>query len=315
MRITSLLPVVTGLLLSSGLAAVAMAPSTAGSAPLTPLTPLEACVAQYTDGQTDLGPGQVRVTSEHGVAVGGNGLQIRDTTTSPDGLSGETEVIAGDDSDTEALAKAYAAQGRSVLKDAEAAGVNPGLVRKLCRNALADGDLKLAATTGSGKIIGSHCAHDDVDYVEWDACVTRYRVTDDGDPYWVYGVDDAQAWGHETACCWWNDLHKGGVKNNYGSNYLDVIKASPSSDINDVDRCYNSTLGVTAAGFGVTSGTTICPERWNITRTDNYGTPVYHKTQWEGETNDDREAAALTAYRLRPGYTAQYSLWINWDVG
>lgn len=308
----SLLPACTGLLLASGLATVAMSSPTTGSAPL---TPEEACVAQYTDGDTDLGPGQARVASPNMQAVGDKGLSIKDVATSPDGRTGAAQVSMGDDADSEALGRAYAAQGRSVLKDAEAAGVNPGLIRKLCRNALANGELELsAATTGSGTIIGSFCANDNTDAVEWDGCVTRYRVDNDGDPNWVYGVDDAQAWGHETSCCIWNDLHKGGVKNNYNSNYLDVTQASPSSDIPDVDRCYNQTLGVSAAGFGLTSGSQICPDRWNISRTDNYGTPVYHKTQWEGETNDDREAGAVTAYRIRPGYSSQYSIVVNWDV-
>jgi len=46
---------------------------------------------------------------------------------------------------------------------------------------------------------------------------------------------------------------------------------------------------------------------------DNSGTPVYHKTQGEGETNDDREALSLAGYRIRPGHSTNYSI-INWDL-
>jgi len=41
---------------------------------------------------------------------------------------------------------------------------------------------------------------------------------------------------------------------------------------------------------------------------------VYHKTQWEGETNDDGEALSLAGYRIRPGHSTTYSIIINWDL-
>lgn len=134
------------------------------------------------------------------------------------------------------------------------------------------------------------------------------------DPNWNYGVDDAQAFGHETNWEPWLDLHKGGVRNDYDTSRVDIVKASPSSDITDVTECRNATFGVSAAGFGVTTGGTICPDRWNITRTGLSAVPEYHKSQWEGESNADREVNALTPYRFAPGYSNNYSLIIKWDV-
>lgn len=275
--------------------------------------PIGTCVSQYASDDRGLHKGQSRKTSGSVVAVGGPGLTISRVAVTAGGTR-EVQVSTGDDSDTEAMAAAYAAEGRSVLDDARAAGVGKGMIRKLCEKTLANGELSLVSTSGSGKIINSLCVSDTSGDVAWDGCVTRYRATDDGDPNWNYGIDDAQAWGHETNWEPWLDLHKGGVRNNYNTSRVDIIKASPSSDINDVDRCYSSSFGVSAAGFGVSSGGTVCPARWNITRTTSASIPEFHKVQWEGETNDDREAVAVSAYRFKPGYSNKYSLIINWDV-
>lgn len=158
------------------------------------------------------------------------------------------------------------------------------------------------------------CAHDSVGYVQWDGCVTRYRATNDGDPNWNYGIDDAQAHGHETNWEPWLDLHAGGVRNSYNTSRVDITKAAPGSDMNDLNQCYNQTFGASAGGFGLTSGGTVCPDRWNITRSSLTDVPEYHKVQWEGESNSDREADALTAYRYQPGYSTAYTFYIDWDV-
>jgi hypothetical protein len=177
--------------------------------------------------------------------------------------------------------------------------------------------LATAATTlatAGGYIFDSICVSDTSSAVQWDGCVTRYRVTGDTDPTYVYGIDDAQAYGHETACCYWNDLHKGGVKNNYDTSRVDITKAAPSSEITDVKSCYNQTFGLTVAGFGACSGGTVCPDRWDVTRPSVTSVPEYHKVEWQGQTNSDREANAMSGYRLVDGYTAHYSIGINWDV-
>lgn len=275
--------------------------------------PVNACVAKYTAKDRSLRRGQVGKAVGAVRAVGGKGLAVK-LRRDADGSGSEVEVAAGDDSNPDAMAREYEAAGRSVLDDARAAGVSAGLVRKLCAKALRNGDLRLMATSGTGKIVDSICVHDSVDYVEWDGCVTRYRATNDGDPNWNYGIDDAQAWGHETNWEFWEDLHKGGVRNNYDTSRVDILKASPSSDLSDVPRCYNLTFGASAGGFGATTGGTVCPARWNITRTGITNVPEYHKVQWEGETNDDREAVAVTAFRYRPGYTTAYHLITNYDV-
>lgn len=133
--------------------------------------------------------------------------------------------------------------------------------------------------------------------------MTRYRATNDGDPNWNYGIDDAQASGHETeGAKWWEDLLKGGVRNNYNTGKVDIVKAAPSSDITVSSECRTSSFSVGAGGFSVGAGGTICPDRWNVTRTSLSAVPEYHETQWEGESHNDREAHALTAYRDKPGF-------------
>jgi hypothetical protein len=254
----------------------------------------------------------VRKQSGTVTVVGGAGVTVSKRV-AEDGTH-EIAVTMGDDSDTAALARAYQAAGRSVLDDARAAGVSRGMIRHLCEKALANGQLKLVATSGSGTVFNSSCVHDSVGYVEWDGCVTRYRATNDGDPNWNYGIDDAQAHGHETNWEPWLDLHAGGVKNSYSTSRVDITKAAPGSDLPDVNQCYNQTFGASAGGFGLTSGGTICPDRWNITWPGLTSGTEYHKVQWEGESNSDREADALTAYRYQAGYSSAYTLSINWDV-
>lgn len=279
-----------------------------GSPPTTAGSPLDACVEKYTSGGS-LNPGQVAVVDQGVVkAVGGKGIAIANSS------EGEVQITPGDDSDPEGMAKAYAAQGRSVLDDARAAGVSSGLVRKLCAKAMQDGPLKLVATSGDGVVTNSICVHDDKDYVEWDACVVRYHVQNDGDPDYSYGVDDTQAWGHETETWAWLGLKRGGVKNAYAYDWVDILKASPSSDRSDLDSCVSASFSVGIKGFSVSASGDICPDKWDVTRPDNNGA-TYHKVEWQGDTKADREVNALTASRVVPGFSTGYSLIINWATG
>lgn len=277
--------------------------------------PLAECVSQYAH-PTDHGlhKGQVKKTVGHATVVGGEGLTVN---AQANGTDRSISISGGDDSNTAKMAKAYSAAGRSVLDDARAAGVGKGLIRKLCKQALADGTFKLAATaSGSYTIVNSICVSDSVSYVEWDGCTVRYRATADGDPNWNYGIDDSQAYGHETVGFpTWEDLLVGGIRNLYDTGNVDIVSAKPSSDITDVSECRSASFGASAGGFGISEGTTICPSRWNITRTSVTAVPEYHKVQWEGESHNDREAMALSAYRYRPGLSTAYTLTINYKVG
>ncbi|MBA2560626.1 MAG: hypothetical protein H0V07_12230 [Propionibacteriales bacterium] len=323
-----------GGLVSMGLTA-SMAPSATGLGPrgLTVReVRVEACVSgSDSTNSSRLIAGQQRLSPAAGVVVvGGSGMRAKLTTTKA-GVRALT-VRAADDVHTAAMAERYAANGRSVVEDARAAGVPPGLLRKLCIEQV-DGAAATSSTastsstaaptssvrnaammSGSGTIFDSICLSDSSDSVQWGGCVTRYRATADSDPNWNYGIDDSQASGHETACCWWNDLHAGGVKNSYDTSRIDITKASPGSDINDLNQCYNSTFGLSVGGFGATTGGTVCPDRWNIARPSMSAVPEYHKVQWEGETNNDRESVAMSGYRVKPGYSSQYSITIYWDV-
>jgi hypothetical protein len=186
---------------------------------------------------------------------------------------------------------------------------------ELCTQALEDGTLTLVSATG-GKIVDSICIHDHVDYVQWDGCVTRYRSTSETDPNWNYGVDEAQAWGHETqGFPTWEDLLYGGVKNVYSTSRVDILKASPGSDITDVGECRTSGFSVGVAGLSVGMSGQVCPSRWNVSRVSTTANPEYHKVRWEGESHNDREADALTAFRYKPGYTTAYNIVIDYKVG
>jgi hypothetical protein len=274
---------------------------------------ISTCVAEARAGAERAAVGQTHLQPLRGLTIVGS-RGIRAKLVGAGSGVGSLTVVAADDSKPAALARRYAASGRSVVLDAAAAGVSTGFLRHLCAQARNPGTGRaVAAGAGDGTIFDSICTHDEVDYVEWDACVTRYRVSDT-DVTYNYGIDDAQAWGHETESGFWNDLHSGGVKNSYATTRVDITKASPSSDIPDVDHCYNQSLGVTIAGFGVSSGGTVCPDRWNVTRLGTTAVPEYHKVQWEGETNDDVEAIAVSGYRVAQGYSSSYSITINWDV-
>lgn len=299
-----------------------------GTGEVAAVDPIDQCVNQYAH-STDKGlhKGQVKKVSGTVTTVGGAGVAVKSATTTASGWTAEAKLKNGtaraltitsgaDTSTPEVAGNAYAANGRSVLDDARAAGVGEGLIRKLCAEALENGTFQLMAVTGDSTIVDSICVHDHVDYVQWDGCVTRYRAVNDGDPSWNYGVDDAQAYGHETqGFPTWEDLLYGGVKNSYNTSRVDILKASPSSDITDVGECRTSGFSVGVQGFSVGESGQVCPSRWNITRTSTTTVPEYHKTRWEGESHNDREAVALSAFRYKPGYTTAYTITIDYKVG
>ena len=104
------------------------------------------------------------------------------------------------------------------------------------------------------------------------------------------------------------------MKNRYATSAVDSTKATPGSDITHVNKCYTQSFGLTVAGFGASSGGTVCPDRWDITWPGQTTGTESHKTEWQGETNSDREALSMVGYRVKPGSGTAYSIVINWDV-
>lgn len=268
---------------------------------------------------TKIGGGMIRIEVPGGpIVVGGPGTQVESVTDNAGELVAIT-VAANSDDDLRAQAEAYRSQGRSTLRTARASGMSAAALERLSRHlssVSAGGDPSDAAqartgipwraptatsvaTSGSGNIYDSICINDTSDKLEWDGCVTRYR-SNDSDPDYNYGIDDAYASGHETHWYPTFDLEKGAVKNIYNTSQVNLTKMSPGADINDVNHCYSVSLGGSAAGFGVSGGGTVCPDRWDITR-DTDGAVRSHKVEWQGETNDDREAAGITSWRVKVG--------------
>ncbi len=281
------------------------------------VTALDACVAKYSAPDPGLNAGQAKVASPSGMvtAAGDVGLTVSEaeTTSQVNGkvvTSGSVEVRMGDDSNPAALARAYAAANRSVLDDAQAAGLSENSIRHLCQQQAQPSTTAVVALASGGAIYASTCSKDNSSQVRWEGCTTRYSASDT-DPSYNYGIDDAFASGEETSL--YAAMTVGGVRNNYNSSYVDITKASPGADLNDVDRCYNATFGVSAAGFGLTAGGTVCPARWDITKTSLSAVPEYHRTEWKGVSYDGREAVALSAIRVRTGKSTGYSLIVNWS--
>lgn len=188
-------------------------------------------------------------------------------------VSGTAEVRMGDDCDPVGLARAYAASGRSALDDARAAGLSRKSIRHLCQrqqDQQSQQKSTLAALTAGGSVYASACTADNSSQVRWEGCTTRYTVSDTDSKY-NYGIDDASASGEETSL--WAALTVGGVRNNDNTSSVDITKASPGSDINDVARCYEQGFGVDVAGLGISESGTVCPARWDITKTSISSVP------------------------------------------
>jgi hypothetical protein len=144
-------------------AGVALAASTETAASNSPLT---ACVERYSHPPIRLKDGQKLVSSGEARVAGGTGIALSTPGAARDG-SGSVEVVAPNDSDASAMAKQYAASGRSVLADAQAARLGKAMIRKLCTQSHSSGDLRLAAA-GDGSIYDSFCAQDDSSQVRWE---------------------------------------------------------------------------------------------------------------------------------------------------
>lgn len=272
-----------------------------------PRTQLDSCVDQYSRGQAPPRESTQVVSAGGARAAGGVGIRLKVSSKDRAG-AGSVTVAAPNDADVEALAEVYSATGRSVLEDAQAAGLGKVMIRRLCKGALRGGYLQLVAA-GDGSIYDSLCVKDDSSQVRWEGCVIRYSIQD-SDPLWRYRIDETQGVGEETSL--YAGLTKGGVRNSYATSGADILKASPASDINDVNKCYNTSFGLTIAGFGASAGGTVCPDRWEITKTSISANPEYHKTEWRGFSYGTREATAVTGFRLKKGYTSAYTLGINW---
>lgn len=261
--------------------------------------------------RTTLSDGAERVVSANGtVAVGSPGITISDSTGSA--VSSSSVSTPDDGSKTvQEMADAYAASGRSTIKDTINMGGSDSFVRYLRNHPTTVTD----ASTQSGRVYDSICVQDNSDAVDWAGCVTRYLVSD-SDPSYNYGIDVAQATGHETSDYYWNDLHLGGVVNFHRAHVGQITSIAPGSDINNVSQCYNSGFNVTAFGFGAGTSGTVCPEWWDMDRVLGPAYPAYHRVDWRGESNADREAVAATGFRKMSQYwlPGTYALGIRWDV-
>lgn len=302
--------------------ALAVGGTTSSAATAAPVaTPLDACVAKYSTPATGLAKGQAVARSKSGgaVAAGDAGLTVTETATPTTAAgdapgSGEVSVELGDVSDMAAQANAYRAAGRTVLDDARAAGLSKKFIRGLCQKQIARASSAQtssasALTAAGGGVYASACAKDTSSQVRWEGCAERHSVPD-SDATYNYGIDDAQASGEETSV--YAALVVGGVRNEYNSSYVDITKASPNADISDVDRCFNSSFGISMAGVGVNAGGTVCPARWDITKTSISAVPEYHRTEWKGMAYDQREAIAISGIRVRAGKSTGYSFHVNW---
>ena len=80
---------------------------------------------------------------------------------------------------------------------------------------------------------------------------------------------------------------------------------NPRGDISD--NCGNRTLSISALGFGLGFGTTVC-ETWLLTKYAAAGTL---KIQWNGDSTGAREVAEMAAIKNTPGITPIWG--ISWN--
>jgi len=80
---------------------------------------------------------------------------------------------------------------------------------------------------------------------------------------------------------------------------------SPRTDLND--NCGSRTLSISALGFGLGFGTTVC-ETWLLTKYAAAGTL---KVQWNGDSTGAREVALMSAIKNTPGVTPIWG--ISWN--
>lgn len=252
------------------------------------------------------------VHSEAATAAGGPGLTLS-TRISPDARSGEI-VVTGSDSSPDELALAYARDGRSPARDAALAGLSRASIQRLCTRSTSQQNVT-ASVAATGQIYDHYCATDNVDDVQWEGCVTRYRNTSETDPSYNYGIDESEAWGFEDSNWPWVGLLVGGVRNSYNTSNVNIIQASPGSTISDVSSCRTMGFGVTVPGYGISASGTVCPAFWKVMKTSVNTVPEYHWVEWHGDEHDQREVEAVSGWAVRSGYGTAHSLIINWQTG
>jgi hypothetical protein len=80
---------------------------------------------------------------------------------------------------------------------------------------------------------------------------------------------------------------------------------SPHGDLSD--NCGSRSLSISALGFGLGYGTTVC-ETWSLTK---YSAAGELKIQWNGDSTGAREVAEMSAIKNNPGITPIWG--ISWN--
>jgi hypothetical protein len=169
----------------------------------------------------------------------------------------------------------------------------------------------LAATAATWTQTSSHCFSRTTIYTPhgnvggWmDTCYRIYKLTGESDgtyDHWditAYATVDATR-AYTTGDYAWIHVDKDGGPTFYWEDW------SPRSDL--TSNCGTTALTISALGFGLGFGTTVC-ETWLLTK---YAAAGELKVQWNGDSTGAREVALMSAIKLAQGGSPIWG--ISWN--
>lgn len=137
-----------------------------------------------------------------------------------------------------------------------------------------------------------------------DTCYRIYKLLSDGNStydYWnitAFATVDATR-AYTTGDYAWIHVDRDGGTTFYWEDW------SPRSDLNS--NCGSTSLGISALGFGLSYGTTVC-ETWLLTK---YAAAGELKVQWNGDSTGAREVALMSAIHVPQGGSPVWG--ISWN--
>lgn len=261
-------------------------------APGSGFTPLREITNRDGTVATTWGKGDARVA-----VSGAPGIHV---TIGADGVSAKPAPIDKSQTTGAAAVAAYAAAGRSVVKDAIAVGVDPVEAQRRFGNSIAPQGIVDGSTTSkgpghqaptmavSGQIINSWCVSvSSADgKATTQACDTQYLDQDNGGGDW-YLVDKQQASGNSTDTNWFQPtrLSQIAVWVSYSSGNQ-VIQWNPGSTTG-VGACETRTYSISGqSGLGYSISQQVCPDSVGPYVLDTGTTNPQFGTTWRGRQPD-----------------------------
>jgi hypothetical protein len=255
----------------------------------------------FSNGTTFVGTPGTTVTFTglgDGTAAGGYSVSV----TPPD-----PRTAAG----AAAMARAYAARGRSPAQDARDLGLAPTSADVAATKKARAVDASVAAAgCTAGQISDSGTLSINDAHITERGAFRRY-TTCDADPNNHYTYEESQLSGQgKDPCLLGCSVYNMGTEHYYlhGS----IIKWAPGGNMTTGSSCSTQTVGLSAYGVSVSDSVPVCPDRIR----PSVPTKDF-KVQWEGCTSNGstKAADALSSDKVANGVSAgfTYVLYYNWN--